>query len=249
MTRTQSSPLVGSLASSAVAGGVAWTAVEYGLHRFAMHELRGKGLASKEHLSHHADVTYFTPTSKKLLSAASTGSVVLPLTWATIGKRRAIAFTAGMLTAYAGYEVAHRRTHTHPPKNTFGRWMRKSHFHHHFGSPMRNFGVTSPVWDAVLGTYDRPGIITLPRRMAPHWMLDDDGEVKTEYQSDYRAKGRLATDPKERARDRVDAFTNVAPLLEDVDRNDVGHNVEAAERPETKDRTAPGSLRTVAAET
>ncbi|MCB1262149.1 MAG: hypothetical protein KDB33_17440, partial [Acidimicrobiales bacterium] len=54
-----------------VAGALSWSAAEYGLHRFAMHEMRGKGLASREHLSHHADVTYFSPTSKKLLSAAT----------------------------------------------------------------------------------------------------------------------------------------------------------------------------------
>ncbi len=38
-------------------GAAGWTGLEYGLHRFAMHELRGRGLASVEHLKHHADVT------------------------------------------------------------------------------------------------------------------------------------------------------------------------------------------------
>ena len=60
---------------AAVAGAVSWTAAEYGLHRFAMHELRGRGLASREHLSHHADVTYFSPASKKVASAAGTTAV------------------------------------------------------------------------------------------------------------------------------------------------------------------------------
>ena len=58
-----------------LAGAVSWTVLEYGLHRFAMHELRGKGLASKEHLKHHADVTYFASTLKKGLSAATTAAV------------------------------------------------------------------------------------------------------------------------------------------------------------------------------
>ena len=51
--------------TAALAGAASWTAAEYGLHRFAMHEMRGKGLASVEHLKHHADVTYFSPASKK----------------------------------------------------------------------------------------------------------------------------------------------------------------------------------------
>ncbi len=35
------------------------------------------------------------------------------------------------------------------------------------GSPMRNFGVTSPLWDRLWGTYEEPGIVTVPLRMAP----------------------------------------------------------------------------------
>ena len=44
-----------ALASSpAFAGGfVLWTLAEYLLHRFAMHDLKGKGIMSREHLEHH----------------------------------------------------------------------------------------------------------------------------------------------------------------------------------------------------
>ena len=86
--------------------------------------------------------------------------------------------------------------------------------HHHFGAPMRNFGVTSPLWDRVLRTYDDPGVVTVPRRMAPEWMLDADGEVRAEFANDYLAKGRpLDEQPVgQRDRDRIDAFANVAPV-------------------------------------
>ena len=33
----------------------AWSLGEYVIHRFLMHELRGRGLPSREHLVHHAD--------------------------------------------------------------------------------------------------------------------------------------------------------------------------------------------------
>lgn len=92
-----------------------------------MHEARGRGLASREHLSHHADVTYFAPTSKKLLSAASTTAVVFPAATAVAGRRRATAFTGGLIGMYFIYELLHRRTHTHPPTNAYGRWMRRNH--------------------------------------------------------------------------------------------------------------------------
>ena len=194
-----------------VAGALSWSAAEYGLHRFAMHEMRGKGLASREHLSHHADVTYFSPTSKKLLSAATTTAVVLPAAWALRGRRTAVAYTTGMLAMYATYEVLHRRAHTHPPRNAYGRWLRRSHFHHHFGSPMRNHGVTSNVWDRALGTYEAPGLVTVPQRMAPVWMVGDDGEVLPEYAEDYLVKAGRRRSVDQDAQDHDDAFSNVAP--------------------------------------
>ena len=203
-------------AGTALAGAMSWSAAEYGLHRFLMHELRGRGLASKEHLRHHADVTYFSPTSKKLLSAAGTTAVVLPGAWRLFGRRTAVTYTSGLIAMYFGYEVIHRRAHTHPPRGRYGRWVRRSHLHHHFGAPMRNFGVTSPVWDRLLGSYDDPGVVTVPRRMAPDWLLDADGEVRPEYAADYQARGRRVFTGGQRALDERDAFANVAPTAEVV---------------------------------
>jgi hypothetical protein len=209
MTPTEAT--VRSLTLSALVGTASWTATEYGLHRFAMHEMRGRGMASVEHLKHHADVTYFAPASKKLLSAAATTTVAWPLAAALSGRRRATAFTAGLIVTYFAYEVAHRRTHTHPPTNRYGRWARRNHMHHHFGAPMRNFGVTVSLWDRVFGTYDDPAVVTVPRRMAPVWLLGDDGEVRPEFAADYVVKGARDLGPQRREQDRVDAFANVAP--------------------------------------
>jgi len=59
------------------------------------------------------------------------------------------------------------------PANRYGRWASRSHMHHHFGAPMSNFGVTSWFWDMAFGTYDDPGVVTVPRRAAPVWMIDE----------------------------------------------------------------------------
>jgi hypothetical protein len=200
-----------SRGTAALVGAVSWTAVEYGLHRVAMHELRGRGLASQEHLKHHADVTYFSPASKKVASAAGTTAVAYPVMAVVAGRRWATAFTAGLIGMYFAYEVAHRRTHTHPPRNRYGRWARRSHLHHHFGAPMRNFGVTSPVWDRLWGTYDDPGVVVVPQRMAPRWLLDDTGEVRFEFSDDYNVRSRSVIEADQIERDRSDAFANVPP--------------------------------------
>jgi sterol desaturase/sphingolipid hydroxylase (fatty acid hydroxylase superfamily) len=200
--------------AAGLVGAVSWTLTEYLLHRFAMHVLRGRGLASREHLTHHADVTYFSPMSKKLASAAGTTAIAFPLTTAIGGRRWATAFTAGLLGAYGLYEVAHRRLHTHPPRTRYGRWARRHHLHHHFGAPMRNFGVTSPVWDHLFGTNDAVHTVAVPRRSAPTWLLDDAGDVRSEFADEYRVppqRGRVTAREFDTDRDRNDAFANRAP--------------------------------------
>jgi hypothetical protein len=214
-----------SPAVAALAGAMSWSAAEYGLHRFAMHVMRGRGLASREHLSHHADVTYFSPAPKKIASAAATSAVAWPAVAAVAGRRSATAFTVGMITTYFGYELAHRRIHTHPPVNRYGRWARRHHLRHHFGAPMRNFGVTSPIWDQVFGTCDDGDVLKVPGRMAPVWLVDDHGAVRPEFAADYQVVGTnpVATNPvatiappvtgDHADQDRIDAFANVAPAL------------------------------------
>lgn len=203
-----------TIVPAALIGAASWTAAEYGLHRFVMHEQRGPRLAAREHLSHHADVTYFSPTSKKLLSAAATTAIAFPVSSVLTGRRNGTAFTTGMIAAYAGYEVAHRRIHTHAPATAWGRWMRRSHLAHHFGSPLRNHGVTSPLWDLVFRTARAPGVVTVPRRMAPRWLLDERGDVRPQFAADYRVKGRLAATPADVERDRADAFANRIPVAD-----------------------------------
>ena len=194
-----------------MAGALSWTVAEYALHRFAMHAMRGRGLASREHLLHHADVTYFAPASKKILSAATTAAVAWPSVAIAADRRVATAFTAGMISTYFGYEVAHRRIHTHPPVNRYGRWARRHHLSHHFGAPMRNFGVTSAAWDRVMGTSDDRDVLKVPRRMAPAWMVDDHGVVLPDYRPDYVVSTGGVDDPGLSRRDRSDAFANIAP--------------------------------------
>jgi hypothetical protein len=65
----------------------------------------------------------------------------------------------------------------------------------------------------VFGTYDDPGVVTVPRRMAPTWMVDETGELRAEFADDYIVKGirRAETSAVDSERDRVDAFANIAP--------------------------------------
>jgi 4-hydroxysphinganine ceramide fatty acyl 2-hydroxylase len=177
-------------------GATSWTLAEYSLHRFFGHakkQRRSEGAPGlldgdfgSEHQAHHRDTRYFTPTRRKLQTAA----VVLPVFGAVasivVGPRRACSFVLGFGLCYAGYEVAHRRTHTHAPTGPYSRWTRRNHLSHHFSNPHSNHGVTTPIWDWVFGTHQDPGVIRVPQRHAPRWLMDATGEaVDPKYAQDY----------------------------------------------------------------
>ncbi len=203
----------------AMVGLAAWTLAEYVLHRFVMHELRGRGLPSREHLLHHVDPE--NNTGRPVLSwigIAIIGIVLfVPLGW-LLGRTgastpvAAASALAGWLAGYGGYERIHNRAHSHAPRGAYGRWVRRHHFHHHHGHPMANHGVTTPLWDAIFGTLEVPGSIRVPRRLAMDWLVDGSGRLRGEYVTDYELVGPATPDARLLALDRARAFANLAPL-------------------------------------
>lgn len=199
---------------SFVSGALAWSAAEYGIHRFIGHgarrvrpesireQLTPAGLAAAfndEHLRHHADPSYFAPTSQKLLAAAvtivasgATGSLLA-------GRRRGWSFAVGFGMTYLGYEVIHRRIHTHAGVGRYGRWLRRHHLYHHHKTPRANHGVTTAVWDRVVGTLEAlpdAAPLRIPRKHAPRWLLNDQGELRAEFASDYQLVGSVKRTPE-----------------------------------------------------
>lgn len=177
---------------AAAAGVVVWSFAEYALHHWYGHLPRGRNEFSREHLAHHANGNYFTATARKARTAGPAISGVALLACLALGPTRGLAFAAGFLAAYIGYELVHRRAHTRAPIGRYGRWLRRHHFHHHFRNPKSNHGVTSPIWDLVFGTFERPATVRVPRRHAMTWLVDDQGRVRDRYAADYQL-GRRRT--------------------------------------------------------
>ncbi len=186
-------------------GAASWNAAEYAIHRFVGHgpkRTRGSSLISRvtpaglaaefnaEHLAHHATPSYFAPTSRKLLAAAAGVPTITAAIAPFIGLRRAGWFALGFAAAYGGYEVIHRRIHTHPPTGSYSRWVRRHHLYHHHRSPRDNHGVTTPAFDHVFGTEKPIGKIVIPRHMAPTWLIDPaHGGVRGDLAADYELSG------------------------------------------------------------
>lgn len=173
------------LFAAAALGAVAWTPTEYALHRWGGHHPRFRKTAlGREHTRHHAEGGYFSPTSSKAALAAALFCVAGPFAALAAGAP-GLAFVGGFLACYFGYELWHRRLHTHPPRGAFGRAIRLHHFHHHFHDPGHNHGVTSRVWDRAFRTRVAAGPVRVPRKLAMRWLLADDGAVRPEFAADY----------------------------------------------------------------
>jgi len=155
---------------------------------------RGRSEFSRQHLGHHANTRYFTPTRSKIpvaLVVIGGGllAVGLPFGWLS-----GAAFTTGLFGFYLFYELLHRRIHTHAPFEPYGRWARRHHLHHHFCNPKANHGVTSALWDVVFGTYEKPALTRIPPKQEPGvpWLFSPEtGELRPRYAADYEQFRRV----------------------------------------------------------
>ena len=163
---------------SFVAGLVLWTLLEYLLHRFVFHERVLGARMALEHTDHHAKVDWFAPWSSKIALAVPVVSAVAALSWA-LGVWSAAGLVGGLLSGWLAYEALHRHLHAAGPRNAYGRWARRHHFHHHFVNPHQNHGVTSPVWDLVFRTWAPVERVVVPAKQADRlpWLLGPDGEI------------------------------------------------------------------------
>ena len=80
---------------------------------------------------------------------------------------------------------------------------------------LANQGVTVTWWDVVFRTLEVPDRVAVPRRLAMPWLLDDRGELRPEFEHDYRLVG--VTGPRPSAagdsEDKRRAYRNEAPLV------------------------------------
>lgn len=196
------------------AGFQLWILGEYVLHRFAMHHLNGRGIMSREHLLHHVAAgwtfSYIHPLSWAGMLLVGF-AIWMPLVAAVLSWSVGLAVALGWAVGYGFYEYQHAVAHLRAPTNRYERWVRKHHFHHHFGHPMANHGVSLGIWDRVFGTLETPDVVAVPRRMVQPWMVDETGELKPEYTDDYVLVGSADRDERQAMIDRAKAFASVAP--------------------------------------
>ena len=146
------SNLAGDWALAVLGGVVAWTILEYLLHRVVLHHLQP---FKRWHELHHARPLDLIGTPS-WLSAGLFLALWLVLAQATEADV-AGGVTAGLMLGYLGYVFVHCAVHNRRARA--GSWLfdakLRHALHHHAQGPC-NFGVSTGLWDAVFGTGGNP---------------------------------------------------------------------------------------------
>jgi sterol desaturase/sphingolipid hydroxylase (fatty acid hydroxylase superfamily) len=130
-------------------GLLTWPLIEYSLHRFVLHGLKP---FSTWHAAHHQrpHALICTPT---ILSASLIAVLVFVPAWWLSNLWLALALTFGLLNGYLVYAITHHAIHHWRSPNEWIRQRKHCHtLHHDPRRPAGFYGVTSVLWDEVLGT-------------------------------------------------------------------------------------------------
>ena len=139
-------------------GVLSWTLIEYGLHRFIFHynarSAFGRKLVYGAHLSHHEMPRAKNRLFSSLLISLPVATVYLLLGRLITGSLHAATYLfVGLAAGYLIYEWLHFQAHHRRPRLRLFRYLRKYHLLHHYQTPELRFGVTSPLFDVLLGTF------------------------------------------------------------------------------------------------
>ena len=138
-----------------VTGFVAFTLVEYFVHRYVFHMATYTRWREKFQYTVHG-VHHEFPKDKQRLAMPPLLSVtiatLLLLVFRIVLGDITFSFLPGFLVGYAFYLAVHYMVHVYqPPKNVFKvLWV--NHAVHHYKHGEYVFGVSSPFWDYVFGT-------------------------------------------------------------------------------------------------
>lgn len=139
-------------------GVLSWTLIEYVLHRFIFHysarSAFGKKLVYAAHLSHHEMPRMANHFFSSLVVSLPVATAYFLGAWIATGSLRAAGLLfAGLTAGFSCYEWLHFQAHHRRPRLRLFRYLRKYHLLHHYQTPELRFGVTSPLFDVIMGTF------------------------------------------------------------------------------------------------
>lgn len=138
-----------------VTGIIAFTFVEYMMHKHFFHMEPDTPAKDKLQYTVHG-VHHDYPRDKDRLAMPPFVSAAYALifygVFTLIMGDYALYFLPGFLIGYAGYLGVHYAVHAYQPPKNFLKVLWVNHAVHHYKDPDAAFGVSSPLWDFLLGT-------------------------------------------------------------------------------------------------
>ncbi|NIR29652.1 MAG: fatty acid hydroxylase [Gammaproteobacteria bacterium] len=162
-------------------GLLAWTFIEYLIHRFVFHvpaEIDHRaaevvrnlpaqepvmprlGLREKVYFMMHGVHHFFPNDSRRLVMPPGVSVPLAAGFWVLytllLGMAFGTVFFAGSIAGYLAYDTTHFLVHHRRCRGRWSGFLKKVHMRHHFLDPEHYYGVSSPLWDFVLGTWRTP---------------------------------------------------------------------------------------------
>lgn len=139
-----------------VFGVFIWTITEYVLHRFIFHFKPKSQLGEKLHFIFHGVHHDYPSDSRRLVMPPSVSIPLAVLFFFLfrflIGQIYVYPFFAGFLVGYLFYDITHYAIHHFNMHSKFWLEIKNHHMRHHYLDPNKGFGVSSPLWDMIIGT-------------------------------------------------------------------------------------------------
>jgi len=134
-----------------------WSFTEYILHRFVFHFHPRSALGQRLFFIIHG-VHHDYPNDSNRLVMPPVVSVPLAVLFyflfnTILGAHHLPPFFAGFLVGYLLYDTTHYAIHHFRLHGKIGLLLKQHHMRHHYMDSNHNFGVSSPLWDFVFGTF------------------------------------------------------------------------------------------------
>lgn len=136
------------LALICLLGLVAWSLMEYALHRYILH---GVQPFKRWHAEHHDRPFALIGTSTIASLLLFAVLVFLPLA-ALVGKWPALAATVGVMIGYLFYVTVHHASHHWKARGAWMQTRKRAHARHHLTGNHGWYGVTTSFWDRVFSS-------------------------------------------------------------------------------------------------
>jgi 4-hydroxysphinganine ceramide fatty acyl 2-hydroxylase len=142
--------------SLALLGVFVWTFTEYTLHRFIFHFVPDSEWGRKMHFIFHGVHHDYPNDSKRLVMPPSVSMPLAVIFYFLfnfiLGQVLVAPFFVGFIVGYLFYDITHYAIHHYNMHNKFWLFIKNHHMKHHYKDSKKGFGVSSSLWDDVVGT-------------------------------------------------------------------------------------------------